>query len=122
LNALISKWNLNWEDPAHIPQLSLVQEAAAYMVHDSRNGTLLTYPVSETGKAILDSLSVYKNKKAILDELAFYPAAEVESELEYLLAKELLFEERGSLLSLVMIADSLFHTATNEIPAEAAAV
>lgn len=109
LRPLVDDWNERWrssENSLSRPRLFVEEESdGGMLVFDSRGETVRRYPLSAVGKAILDCMHIHRSKSSILAELAEVPADQVEEELDYLMSKGLIFEERGSMMSLVFNSD-----------------
>lgn len=107
LEALVNEWVARWQPAKNTvkPKLYLYNDRGQDTIYDSRSGKVDKYALSEIGKAILNNLSHHKNKVALFNDLSHFSVEMLEEELESLLNKGFLFEERGSMLSLVFDAE-----------------
>lgn len=107
LSAVIAEWNRAWRKPGGLPPQLYFHDSGTAII-DSRNGVELKYELSEIAQAILENLGVKrKNETGLLNDLKRFDAQEVSSELKRLKRKGFLFEERGSMLSLVLQAKTM---------------
>lgn len=105
LKPLIEKWNNRWSKAglkAGRPRLYIYQDSIGRdMIFDSRGDKEERFPLSEEGRSILAALATHRSKASVVAELKDIPADIIDEELEFLQQKGLIFEERGSLMSLV---------------------
>lgn len=107
LEELVGEWVQRWQFGKNTikPKLYLYHDRGQDAIYDSRSGKVVKYALGEVGKAILNHLSSHKNKVGLFQELSHIPADLLEEELASLQDKGFLFEERGSMLSLVFEAE-----------------
>lgn len=102
LSAVIAQWNEAWRKPGGVPPQLYFHDSRNAVI-DSRNGIELKHELTPVAQAILENLAVKrKNETGLLNDLKSFDAAEVSSQLKRLKRKGFIFEERGSMLSLVL--------------------
>jgi ribosomal peptide maturation radical SAM protein 1 len=102
LRQIIREWGAMWKNTDGRPKLFISRESGQPVVNDSRNGYLVRYRLNDTAMGILDSLDVHKSRSALIDDVRHLSPEEVNTELEWLIDNGLIFEEKGSLMSLVL--------------------
>jgi len=103
LNGCVHDWRTRWLGGDSKPQarLCFIEEAGSYHVYDSRSGTEIEHPVSETARLILKELEKPTRPKELALALLNIPDEEMEQEMNLLMEQGLLFEENGRYLSLI---------------------
>ena len=84
------------------PQLLFKQQGHATLIYDSRSSNNLKYQISDTTKQILQYLDQPHKKADLLKQFAHLSSSDIEQEMAFLQERELLFEEDGRFLSLVL--------------------
>jgi ribosomal peptide maturation radical SAM protein 1 len=95
-----ARWATDGKQPA--PRLEFQQRGDRTIIYDSRNGDATEHDVGETGIQLLKFLSSRKRLSEIESHLGGLSHPSAGDELSALRAKQLLFEEDNSYLSLVM--------------------
>jgi radical SAM superfamily enzyme YgiQ (UPF0313 family)/uncharacterized protein (DUF433 family) len=90
-----------WYHP-NLPKLLLKQQGNETLIHDSRSGKLVKYPIRETTKQILQYLDQPHKKADLLKQFAHLSPQEIEQAIAFLQDRELLFEEDDRFMSLVL--------------------
>lgn len=105
VNEQIELWNSRWPlDAPHLrANLFLKETKHTTLVHDSRSGEVIEYPISPISKRVLDELAHRGVPLPTLtSRLGDIEGFDVETEIEFLHARGLLFGEDGKFMSLVL--------------------
>ncbi|MFO1432618.1 MAG: RiPP maturation radical SAM C-methyltransferase [Candidatus Competibacteraceae bacterium] len=105
VNEQIERWQQCW--PLDVPQLRanlfLKQTGHTTLVHDSRSGEVLEYPIDPHSKRVLNELAHRGvSLTTLAQRLGGSDGLSVEKEIEFLQTHGLLFEENGKFMSLVL--------------------
>ncbi|WP_089921376.1 RiPP maturation radical SAM C-methyltransferase [Chitinophaga rupis] len=100
LQQIVTAWGERWKRTGDLPVLKLLNEHGRQVIFDTRH-TYERYVLSPVHLAILEVLSTHKNKAAAFNALPGFPQNELEEGLAFLFEKGLIFEEKGSMLSLI---------------------
>ena len=96
-------WKAFWpEGEAKRPELYMKKDGDTTLIHDSRSGEVVEYPISEVSRQVLELLSKRQRVGNLNDELRHLPGFDALREIEILQEKGLVFNERESYLSLVL--------------------
>ena len=96
-------WKAFWpEGEAKRPELYMKKDGDTTMIHDSRSGEVVEYPISDVSRQVLELLSKRQRVGNLNDELGHLPGFDALREIEILQEKGLIFNERESYLSLVL--------------------
>ena len=116
LRERIDSWRARWNqsDGRLRPELVFAERGGERVVHDTRSGSLVVHRVGETGIRALEALSSQHRIARLAEKLLPLPAAEVERQVLGLAARDLLFEEDGVYMSLV-VEDSEDATAAGRL-------
>ena len=103
LNKVVHDWRIRWQGRDSKPQarLCFIEDEGSYCVYDSRSGTEIEHPVSETARRILKELEKPTRPQELAQALCRIPDETIKQEMNLLIAQGLLFEENGRYLSLV---------------------
>ncbi len=108
MNALcegIRFWNTRWynRDGGEQAQLRLIERDDEPVVYDSRTGQVVEHHLSRTAEALLHCLEEPRRVEELTVELPDRSDAEVAEAFAFLRAQDLLFEEGGRFMSLVIV-------------------
>jgi hypothetical protein len=96
-------WKELWpEGQSKHPELYFKNDGETTLIHDSRSGEVVEYPISEVSRQMLELLSKRQRIGNLTEELGHLPNFDAPREIAILQAKGLLFHERESYLSLVL--------------------
>jgi hypothetical protein len=96
-------WKAFWpEGESKHPELYFKKDGDTTLIHDSRSGEVVEYPISEVSRQVLELLSKRQRVGNLTDELGHLPGFDALREIEILQEKGLVFNERESYLSLVL--------------------
>jgi hypothetical protein len=84
------------------PELIFAERGGERVVHDTRSGSLVEHRLDELGVRVLEALGREQRVARLAERLQPLPAAEVERRVGELAERELLFEEDGVYMSLVV--------------------
>lgn len=108
LQRLVENWRKRWaEDASEVPLLYLASRGGAHIVHDSRGDMALEYEIDHVALEILKALGRRQglaDMASALGKSLGITDAELKSRVDFLAAKELVFEEGARLMSLVLPA------------------
>jgi len=90
-----------WYHP-NLPKLQFKQQGQETLIHDSRSGKLVKYPLRETTRQILQYLDLPHKEADLLKQFAHLSPQGVEQEMAFLQDRGLLFEEDDRFMSLVL--------------------
>lgn len=102
IRALIEEWKARWprDSPQDRAELHLETTKAGTRVHDSRSGRVHKFQISDLGRRILDLLAgKWSLPVAKLDDIT---DCDTRDEVAFLEDRGLVFEEDGSIMSLVL--------------------
>lgn len=114
LNRLVQRvaaWNERWTnfDQASFPKLYQYQENGQDFVYDSRSGKIERKAISKTEKQVLDNLTIKKNMVGLQTEFPIMQVDTLEIILEHFTELGLLFEEKGTFMSLVFESEPVLN-------------
>jgi ribosomal peptide maturation radical SAM protein 1 len=107
LSKLVEEWAKKWTDAGNLPSLSLVRDDNGnHSIIDTRYGGKRSYALDELGFEILADLKNHKNREALYNAFRLTSSIEIDDRLNHFFKNKLLFEESGSILSLVLIPET----------------
>lgn len=114
LNRLVQRveaWNERWRnfDQDSFPKLYQYEEDGHDFVFDSRSGEIKKLAINQTEKQVLENLAVKKNMTGMQAELPSIPVDNLEKTLERLTGLGLLFDEKGTYMSLVFKSEPILN-------------
>jgi ribosomal peptide maturation radical SAM protein 1 len=95
-------WKSSWKEDAPYPELFIKRVNGDTLVHDTRSGSIIEYPIGSAAEQVLDLLSKPMRVSNLASELAHIPALDLAKEVAWLQEKGLLFQEDDRYLSLVL--------------------
>lgn len=100
----IATWRRRWpvDDASRRAQLFVKREGDELVVHDSRSGEPIEYPISATTWRILREFDKPTNAARVAADLGDVQGLDIDREMAFLTAKGLLFHEDSSAMSLVL--------------------
>ena len=110
LNDAICQWWIRWEnrDDRDEAQLCLVRGNGDLSIYDSRSGSAFEYPDQIRSRQRFSKyLETPRRSKHVASK---FGAERAERELAFLREKDLLFEENGRLISLVIVSAAARHS------------
>jgi magnesium-protoporphyrin IX monomethyl ester (oxidative) cyclase len=100
LNSRVQTWKQLWHERR--PELSIRAEGGATVIHDSRTGARLQVAVTPARKALLETLAQPRQIDALRANAATTPGLNADEELKWLRDHQLIFEEDGRMMSLLV--------------------
>jgi radical SAM superfamily enzyme YgiQ (UPF0313 family) len=97
-----NSWRSAWKEDAPYPQLFLKREGNEALIHDTRSGSVIEYPISDVSVQVLELLSRPQRIGNLSTELGHLPGFDAAKEIAQLQEKGLLFQEHNRYLSLVL--------------------
>ncbi len=103
VRASFAVWKELWpEGQSKYPELYLKQDGHTTLIHDSRSGEVVEYPISDMARQVLELLSKRQRVGKLTEKLGHLPDFDAAREIALLKEKGLLFHERESYMSLVL--------------------
>ena len=102
LQPLIERWIERWNNSEQNPRPRLEFKDDSDVIYDSRSGSAVEYSVGPVGKAILNHLSKPTRIEDLVKVFSAEYGGDISRQIEFLQAKDLLFQEGDRLLSLVI--------------------
>lgn len=107
LNQLVDEWKSRWQKGEdHVPSLCLFERDGSTYVYDSRSDFELEYMLNDMELAILDDLRAKKSMAGLVTSLKIFGEAELRPAVERLVENNLLFEENGTYMNLILLFKS----------------
>lgn len=97
-----NSWRAAWTEDAPYPQLYLKREGSQTLIHDTRSGSVVEYPISDVSVQVLELLSRPQRIGNLTTEFGHLPDFDAAKELAQLQEKRLLFREHDRYLGLVL--------------------
>lgn len=100
LTEATDEWEMLWKDgPSKAPKLEVLESDDGFVIRDTRMGRDRSYPISSQHLELLRELALPRDESAV--------RRQGEDAVDFLDERQLLFRERGRIMSLVHIPDVL---------------
>jgi len=107
LTILVNEWKEKWQVNINdVPSLYLYERNGANFIYDSRFDFELEYEINDIDLLVLDNLKVRKSFKGLVSSLKQYEDSDLFASVNKLLDNDLLFEEKGTYMSLILLFKS----------------
>lgn len=98
-----NRWSAMWHtEGVAYPELYLKRDGDATLIRDTRSGSVVEYPISDTARRVLEVLAKPGRLSNLTAELGHLPGFDAAREVARLQEKGLLFQEHDRYLSLVL--------------------
>ena len=100
----VDRWRCSWSEGMAYerPRLEFEWRGESQVLFDSRSGVATEHQIGAAGSTILDLLTEPMKLPQMIQQLESMPEPEVKSQIDWLLGKGLIFEEKDRYISLVV--------------------